>query len=93
MTDEVPIIDDLHAPDLFVDDVTGIAGFDGVVRLALACTRFTQTPAPGAPHRVVVGRLVLSVPAAQRPAVSLNDYLVRNGANPSAAMAGDPARN
>ena len=90
--DEVAVEDNLHAPDFFADEVMAFSLVDGTVRLILTSSRWTQPP-PGHPVRVVVGRLVMPVGAAQRLVVGLNDFLSRTGADPSQSLKAGEAVN
>jgi hypothetical protein len=87
MADDAPaILDDLHAPVMFADDALSYSLLDGTVRITFSCLKFTQPE--GVPVRVVSGRLVMGIDAAQRMVVGLNDFMESRGLGPSASMKG-----
>ena len=82
MADQLPtvpvnFVDNPHAPDLFADDATGIAFINGAVRLTFESARVNHVTTPGPVNRVVIGRLVLPLIAAERLRDLLIDYLGR----------------
>ena len=58
-------VDDPHAPDVFVDAVTGFFVLNGNMRITLEAARVNHADCPGPISRVVVGRLVLPLAAAE----------------------------
>jgi hypothetical protein len=88
MADELGLIDNPHSPTIFADDAIGFLVHEGTVRIALAVGRPEQ-PQPGKINRVVVGQVVMSIPAAIRLAVGLHGFLEGQGIDPSAAVRGD----
>lgn len=73
----VPItfIDNPHAPEVFADEATGIASFNGAIRLTFESARVNHETSPGPVNRVVVGRLVMPIGSAERLRDLLTDYL------------------
>jgi len=90
MSDDVRVVDNPLAGDVFADDAMSFSLLDGTVRITLCSTKWTQ-PAPGEGIRVVIGRLVMPLPAAQRLIVGLNDFLTQVGHGPSESMKGGQA--
>jgi hypothetical protein len=86
---EVPvIIDNPFAPEILATGFTGFANIGGMIVLTLESSRCDHSrPAPTV-ERVVVGRIALTVHAAQRLVASLNDFLEEQGMSPSRAIAG-----
>jgi len=81
------LIDNPFAPDLFITGCSGIASIAGTIAVTLENARCDHSrPAP-ALERVVVGRLALTVPAAQMLVTALNGFLEQQGLSPSKAMA------
>ncbi|HYE47373.1 MAG TPA: hypothetical protein VEA44_16530 [Caulobacter sp.] len=86
MTDVPPpvtFLDNPLAPDIFADEAAGFFVHEGVVRIALSSARIDHVTSPGPMNRVVVGRVVMSVPAAQRLCLGLYDFLKQQGYDPS----------
>lgn len=82
------LIDNPFAPDIFA---TGFAGFfnnGGTILITFESTRCDHSREPGVLERMVVGRLALTVPAAQNLVAHLNVFLERQGLSPSRAVAG-----
>jgi hypothetical protein len=90
MGDGVPInfIDDPQAPEIFVSGISGVFLTGANVAIALESVRVDHTTQPGPINRVVVGRIVLTVEAAQRLVVGLNAFLEEKGLSPSRAVKG-----
>jgi len=85
--------DDLSAPEVFS---TGAAGFGlllGNVVITFESLRYNHDTPPRQPTRTVNLRLVLPVQSAQLLVLGLNDYLVKQGLDPTAAMKGDATAN
>lgn len=86
MTDEkpkVPLVDNLHAPELYASEIAGFSVASGNIALTLASVRASWND-EGAPNRrVVVGRLVLPIPAAQALAIELYNFLKNHGLDPA----------
>jgi hypothetical protein len=74
---ETKFIDNPHAPDVYADHVTGIFYSHGNVRLTLEVGRIDHVSSPGPLNRVVIGRLVLPLAAAESLKKLLNDYLTQ----------------
>jgi hypothetical protein len=82
----ISFVDNPHAPEVFASDISGLFKVDGNVALTLESMRIDHSTSPGPVNRVVIGRLVLTIPAAQRLAVMLNAFLEQQGYSPSEAM-------
>ena len=87
---EIPLLDDPHAPDLFATGTAGFLNLDGTIVITLEALRSDHSSTPaGKVSRLVVGRLVLPAKGAQRLALGLNDFLSKQGLDPSASLKGD----
>lgn len=62
----LPLIDNPSAPDLFADEVVGFLIANNTMRLTLASAKADHTSHPGTTTRVVTGRLVMPLAAAER---------------------------
>jgi hypothetical protein len=78
----VSFIDNPMAPDVFADESVGFFVHNGVVRITFASARVNHSSTPGPVNRVVIGRLVLPVAAAQGLAIGLFDFLKSRGLAP-----------
>jgi hypothetical protein len=87
----LPITENPFAPDTFAAGVTSFALFNGVVSITLTNPRWNMTGNKF--DYVVVGRMVMPVAGAQNLALSLLDYLKRNGLDPVAAATQDQSMN
>jgi hypothetical protein len=86
----VPVVDNLHAPEVFSDGALSLGLIGGCMRIALYSYRYPQGPEhPEPPQRVVIGRLLLPIAAAQALAVDLHDFLTKQGLSPTKAFVGD----
>jgi hypothetical protein len=83
------LIDDPHAPEFFATSCCGFSIGQGHVTLTFESARCNHFDPQCAMSRVVVGRIVLPIQAAQALVIELNTSLQRSGFNPSrAATAG-----
>lgn len=64
-SEEMPLVDNPNAPDIFADRLTGYFLMNGTVRLTFEMAR--AVPA-GPLNRVVTGRLTMPIEAAERMA-------------------------
>ena len=71
-------VDNAETPEIFADAVVGFHHLNGVVKIALGSVRMTHT-GEGVANRVVVGRVVMSVPAALSLATGLTELLKKKG--------------
>jgi hypothetical protein len=78
----VTFIDNPHAPEVFSTDCAGFLVQNGNVHLTFESARVNHERTPGPVNRVVIARLVLPVPAAQRLAAGLYDFLKNQGFDP-----------
>ncbi|HEY1561926.1 MAG TPA: hypothetical protein VGF71_13740 [Caulobacteraceae bacterium] len=76
-------IDNPHSPAVFCDSVSGFFLLNGVISLTLESARVDHSQSPGPVNRVVVGRIQMSVPAAQGLALGLFDFLKQQGLDPA----------
>ena len=82
----VNFVDNPHAPDVFATDAAGFFRIDGNIMIAFESLHVDHVTSPGPVNRVVIGRLVLPIPAAQRLALSLFDFLKRQGFDPAESV-------
>lgn len=71
----VTFLDNPHAPEMYVDGCCGAAFMGGNLRLTFESARVNHETSPGPVMRVVVGRLVMSLGAAEVLRSLLNSYL------------------
>ena len=86
---QVPLINDPHAPEVFTTGCCGLSIGNGTVAVTFESARCDHSDPHAAMQRVVVNRLVMPIGAAQALVLQLNDALQRSGLSPSqAATAG-----
>lgn len=74
-----PVIENLHAPEMFAHAIPNFSIGNGVVTLTLTSTRWDITSIPARQSVVVVGRLTVPVGTARLLATSLHDFLEQQG--------------
>jgi len=79
-----PVLSNPLAPDVFADDALSFSVADGVVRITFTSSKASQTD--GTAQRVVIGRLVMPTPGAQRLALGLYDFLKNHGLDAQAIV-------
>jgi hypothetical protein len=79
-------VDNPFAPNIFAADAMGYFINEGTVTITLTSMAPNHVEPGGSLKKVVVGRLVMSVPAAQRLAIGLVDFLKKQGHDPVAAV-------
>ncbi len=87
MADQPPrpaFVDDLQSIEIFASDASGFFLCEGVVRFTLESIRASHKDNPDTPSRVVIARLAMPVPGAQRLLVGLYDFLRKNQLDPGA---------
>jgi hypothetical protein len=62
----LPLIDNPSAPDLFADEAVGFFVVNNTMRITFASARADHTTSSGTKTRVVTGRLVIPIAAADR---------------------------
>ncbi|MEJ0062595.1 MAG: hypothetical protein WDO70_05190 [Alphaproteobacteria bacterium] len=77
MTNMPPLVNNLHAPDVFADEATGFAFANGNVHITFSSYRVDHSSDPGPTHRVVIGRLVMPLEAAEAFQYGLADFISR----------------
>jgi hypothetical protein len=65
LSEEMPLVDNPKAPDIFADGLTGYFLLNGTVRMTFEMARALP---PGPLNRIVVGRLTMPLDAAERMA-------------------------
>ena len=76
----IPVVSNPHVPDIFCDEAFAFDHISGTIRISLGSLKMSEPAAPSPPHLVTVGRLVMTVPGAQRLALAPSasgDYAVR----------------
>lgn len=79
MSVPVNFLDNPRAPDVFCNDATGFFLNEGCITITFEAAHVEHSTSPGPVNRVVIGRLVMPIPGAQRLALGLYDYLEKNG--------------
>lgn len=80
------VINDPHAPETFTTGCCGLSIGAGVVTLTFESARCDHSDPACPTDRVVVGRMVMPIGAAQALVLQLNDALQRSGFSPSQAV-------
>ncbi|MQA65492.1 MAG: hypothetical protein GEU76_06290 [Alphaproteobacteria bacterium] len=80
----VAFIDNPHAPDVFADACTGVFLWNGNIRLTFESDRVNHATSPGPINRVVIGRLVMPVVAAQEMIKMLQGFIEQQQQAPNA---------
>jgi hypothetical protein len=68
-------LDNPHAPDVFADAAAGFFHVNGNIKITFESARVEHSSSPGPVHRVVIGRLVMPVAAAEAFAKGLLDFI------------------
>ena len=84
MADAPTLIDNPHAPEVFADDVRGIAYGNGIVKLTFTSYRVNHISTPGPVAHVVIGRLVMPLSGARGLRDILDQHIKRMDAGESA---------
>jgi hypothetical protein len=79
------LINDPHAPETFTTGCCGLSIGRGTVAITFASARCDHSDPASPLERVVVGRIVMPIGAAQALVLQLNDALQRSGLSPSRA--------
>lgn len=79
---DIPLIDNMLAPELAVSGVSGMALINGVVTITLESVRCDHSKSPPPLERQVVGRIATPVAAAQALLLGLHQFLGQHGLNP-----------
>jgi hypothetical protein len=79
---DLVILDDPNAPDLFIDDCAGFNCLNGIMRVTLTAVHSDYSTPAIVAHRVVVGRLVMSVSAARLLVTELHDFMQKHDLKP-----------
>jgi hypothetical protein len=74
-TSSVSFLDNPHAPDVFADGATGFFNFNGNIKITFESWRVDHITSPGPVTRVVIGRLVMPLAAAEAMARGLLDFI------------------
>ena len=71
----VPFIHNPHSPDVFADAAAGFFNLNGNIRITFESLRADHVASPGPVARVVIGRLVMPLSAAEVMARGLLDFI------------------
>jgi hypothetical protein len=91
MTDENPQspdqgliswLENMFAPEVYASDATVFSIGPSTATITLCSHRFDQSVQPAVQKRVVIGRVVLPIAAAQALSVALYDFLSKHGHAP-----------
>lgn len=88
---QIEIIDSPHTRDLFATQAMGFSMVGGS-NVSITLTSARWSPVKKVYQHVVVERLIMPLPAAQNMAVKLNDFLIKQGHDPSAALTAGESR-
>jgi hypothetical protein len=86
----VTFVDNLHAPDVFADSVTGVFLFNGNLRITFESFRSSYVADPAPISRVVIGRLVIPLDAAKNMRDLLVDFLGKQTTDPMPQVQAKP---
>lgn len=86
----VPVVSSPAVPDVFADEAVSFELVNGTVRISFSSVKMIEPAAPSPVQHVIIGRLILTIPGAQRLALSLFDYLEKSGMDPRGLL-GDQA--
>ena len=82
----VPVLGNPFSGDVFADEAIALELVNGVLRITLASFKMVEPAPPSGAQLVVAGRLVMGIPGAQRLALSLFDYLKKQGLDPASLV-------
>lgn len=88
-TTGVQFSDDIRAPEVFSTSASGFGLLFGNVVITFESAKYDHSDPPGPITRAVNLRLVLPIQAAQSLVIGLNDYLVKQGLDPTEAAKGN----
>ena len=64
---------------MFSTEATGFVVLEGNIAITFESSRVNYSTSPGPVNRVIIGRLVMPIPAVQRLALGLYDFLEKQG--------------
>lgn len=79
-TPPVSFVHDRHSPDIFADAMAGLFFFNGNLRITFESVRVDHATSPGPVDRVVIGRLVMPIAAAEYMARAVLDFVEKQKA-------------
>ncbi|WP_267397096.1 MULTISPECIES: hypothetical protein [unclassified Sphingomonas] len=79
---DIPLIDNPFSPEILATAVSGLAVINGIVTITLESARCDHSKAHPGLERVVVGRIALTIPAAQALLTGMFDFLGQHEINP-----------
>ena len=75
MKHELPLVDNSFAPSLFADASTGLQNLGGVLRITLECAQADHSTDEASGNRVVVGRVLMPLSAAETMAAEILEFI------------------
>ncbi|MDT9598193.1 hypothetical protein [Sphingosinicella rhizophila] len=88
---QAEIIDNPHIRDLFATQALSFS-MVGTSNVSITLSSARWSPVKKAVQHVVVERVVMPLTGAQNMAVALNDFLIKQGHDPSAAITAGESR-
>ena len=85
-----PLTDNPMAPDIFADAATGFFFLNGNIRVTFESARASHITHPGPINRVVIGRLIMPLDAAETLAKGVLDFIKKMRSDPRAMAQGKP---
>jgi hypothetical protein len=82
------VVSNPFVADIFADEAIAFDLVSGTVRITLASMKMAEPAAPSPMQFVATGRVVMTVPGAQRLALALFDYLKKQGLDPAEVVGG-----
>jgi hypothetical protein len=77
-TPESPLVDDPRAIEIYADSLVGMFNFGGNLRLTFEAARAAHHANPAPVSRVVVGRIVMPVAAAEAMARGILEFIAHS---------------
>jgi len=84
------LLDNPHAPDVYADSATGWFLMNGNVRITFESARVSHITSPGPLNRVVIGRLVMPIDAAEQMAKGLLEFIAQQRQQATSPQAQGP---
>ena len=84
----IPVVSNPFIADIFADEAIAFDSVNGTIRITLATLKMSEPAAPSPMHYVANGRVIMTLPGAQRLAIALFDYLKKQGLDPAAVIGG-----
>jgi hypothetical protein len=82
------VVSNPFVADIFADEAIAFDLVNDTVRITLATMKMAEPAAPSPMQFVANGRVIMTVPGAQRLALALFDYLKKQGLDPAQVVGG-----